>query len=82
MGRGSSKAGGGGGGLNPASIKSTTDFLEAGAVGTPVGDAFVRVGGDMAKEYGVRQAPTLVVVNGGTVEKYAGLSEIKRFLQI
>lgn len=52
MGRGSSKAGGGGGGLNPASIKSTTDFLEAGAVGTPVGDAFVRVGGDMAKEYG------------------------------
>ena len=37
---------------------------------------------DMAKEYGVRQAPTLVVVNGGTVEKYAGLSEIKRFLQI
>ncbi len=35
---------------------------------------------DMAKEYGVRQAPTLVVVSGGATEKYAGLPEIKKYL--
>ena len=35
---------------------------------------------DMAKEYGVRQAPTLVIVTDGVVETYAGLSEIKKYL--
>ncbi len=35
---------------------------------------------DMAKEYGVRQAPTLVVVSDGATEKYAGLPEIKKYL--
>ena len=35
---------------------------------------------ELAKAYGVRQAPTLVVVNGETVEKYAGLPEIKKYL--
>ena len=28
---------------------------------------------DMAKEFGVRQAPTLVIVSDGAIEKYAGL---------
>lgn len=35
---------------------------------------------DMAKEFGVRQAPTLVIVSDGTIEKYAGLPEIKKYL--
>ena len=35
---------------------------------------------DMAKEFGVRQAPTLVIASDGTIEKYAGLPEIKKYL--
>ena len=35
---------------------------------------------DMAKEFGVRQAPTLVIASDGAVEKYAGLPEIKKYL--
>ncbi len=35
---------------------------------------------DMAKEVGVRQAPTLVIVSDGAIEKYAGLPEIKKYL--
>ena len=35
---------------------------------------------DMAKEFGVRQAPTLVIVSDGAIEKYAGLPEIKKYL--
>lgn len=53
MGRGSSKAAGGGG-ISPASILSTQDFLEAGAVGTPVGNSFISVGEEMAQTYGVQ----------------------------
>ncbi|MBQ7153178.1 MAG: ribonucleoside triphosphate reductase, partial [Clostridia bacterium] len=37
---------------------------------------------DLARAYGVRQAPTLVVVKGGQVEKYTGVSDIKRYLQV
>ena len=35
---------------------------------------------DMAKEFGVRQAPTLVIVSDGAIKKYAGLPEIKKYL--
>ena len=35
---------------------------------------------DMAKEFGVRQAPTLVIVSDGAIGKYAGLPEIKKYL--
>ena len=35
---------------------------------------------DMAKEFGVRQAPTLVIVSDGAIERYAGLPEIKKYL--
>ena len=35
---------------------------------------------DMAKEFGARQAPTLVIVSDGAIEKYAGLPEIKKYL--
>ena len=35
---------------------------------------------DMAKQYGIRQAPTLVIVSGGEVQKFAGVSDIKKYL--
>ena len=35
---------------------------------------------DMAKQYGIRQAPTLVIVKDGEIEKYAGVSDIKKYL--
>ena len=35
---------------------------------------------ELAKQYGVRQAPTLVVVHGAESAKYAGVSEIKKYL--
>jgi len=37
---------------------------------------------DMADRYGVRQAPTLVVVKDGQLSKYAGVSEIKKMLHV
>ena len=36
---------------------------------------------EQAEAFGIRQAPTLVVVTDGTAEKYVGVSEIKKFLQ-
>ena len=35
---------------------------------------------DLANRYGVRQAPTLVVMQGDEVEKYKGVSEIRGML--
>ena len=35
---------------------------------------------ELSKGYGIKQAPTLVVVKDGAVEKYTGLSDIKKFL--
>lgn len=35
---------------------------------------------DMAREFGVKQAPTLVIVRDGRIDKYAGLPEIKKYL--
>ena len=35
---------------------------------------------ELAKAYGIKQAPTLVVIKGGVVEKYAGVSDIKKFI--
>ena len=37
---------------------------------------------DLATEFGVKQAPTLVVVKDGQVSKYAGVSDIKKFLGV
>ena len=37
---------------------------------------------DLATEFGVKQAPTLVVVKNGEVSKYAGVSDIKKFLGV
>ena len=35
---------------------------------------------DLVNEFGVKQAPTLVVVKNGSFEKYTGVSDIKKFL--
>ena len=35
---------------------------------------------DLAQELGIKQAPTLVVIKGGEVSKYIGVSDIKKFL--
>ncbi len=35
---------------------------------------------ELSKGYGIKQAPTLVVVKDGNVEKHAGLSDIKKYL--
>ena len=35
---------------------------------------------DLAVRLGVKQAPTLVAVSGGSVEKFAGVAEIKKFI--
>lgn len=36
----------------------------------------------MAEQFGVKQAPTLVVVKDGTAQKYAGVSDIKKMLNV
>ena len=35
---------------------------------------------ELSKQYGVKQAPTLVLVNGDSFEKYRGVSDIKGWL--
>ena len=36
----------------------------------------------LAAHYGIKQAPTLVVINNGEVSKFAGVSEIKKYLGV
>ena len=35
---------------------------------------------DLAKQYGIRQSPTLVVKDGGSLSKLVGVAEIKKYL--
>ncbi len=35
---------------------------------------------DMARKYGVKQAPTLVATDGDKFDKYAGVAAIKSFI--
>ena len=35
---------------------------------------------EKAQEFGIKQAPTLVIVNGENIEKYTGVSDIKKYL--
>ena len=35
---------------------------------------------ELATKYGIMQAPTLVVIGGGKVQKYAGVSKIKKYV--
>ncbi len=37
---------------------------------------------ELATEFGVKQAPTLVVVENGMASKYAGVSDIKKYLNV
>ena len=37
---------------------------------------------EMATELGIKQAPTLVIVKNGEVSKFAGVSDIKKFLNV
>lgn len=37
---------------------------------------------EQAEKLGIKQAPTLVVANGGQVEKYIGVSAIKKYLKV
>jgi len=37
---------------------------------------------DLATKFGVKQAPTLVVVKDGEVEKFSGVSDIKKMLRV
>ena len=37
---------------------------------------------DLVEKFGVKQAPTLVVVSGGSFEKYSGVSDIKKMLNV
>ena len=37
---------------------------------------------DLVNEFGIKQAPTLVVVKDGVASKYAGVSDIKKFLGV
>ena len=36
---------------------------------------------ELTQALSIKQAPTLVVVNDGKVEKYAGVSDIKKYLK-
>jgi hypothetical protein len=35
---------------------------------------------DLCADFGVKQAPTLVVVSGGKTQKFVGVSDIKKYL--
>ena len=37
---------------------------------------------ELAEKFGIKQAPTLVVINGENVEKYIGVSDIKKYLKV
>ena len=45
-----------------------------------VGD-FVEENEELAKSFGLKQAPTLVVVAGGAAEKFVGVSDVKKYIQ-
>ena len=38
------------------------------------------IAAEMATELGIKTAPTLVVVENGNVSKYAGVSDIKKYI--
>ena len=48
--------------------------------GIPHEKIYANENADLARQYGVRQAPTLVVVKNGETARYASLADIKRFI--
>ena len=49
--------------------------------GVPYQKLYAQENRELALRYGIRQAPTLAVTNGETVQRHVGVSDIKRFLQ-
>ena len=43
-------------------------------------DTLYNENAELATSLGIKQAPTLVVIENGTVNKYTGVSEIKRYI--
>ena len=37
---------------------------------------------DLAIELGIKQAPTLAVISGGECVKYAGVAEIRKYIEL
>ena len=37
---------------------------------------------ELAEKFGIKQAPTLVAINGENIEKYIGVSDIKKYLKV
>ena len=54
-------------------------FLEK--AGIAFTEVFADENPDLAREYGIRQAPTLVVNAGGEIQKIVNLSNIKAFIE-
>ncbi len=48
--------------------------------GISVNEVMVYENQELALTLGVKQAPTLIVVSGGQIEKFSGVSEIKKFI--
>ena len=55
------------------------NFLDKAGIAYNVVDAEEQR--DLTKKYGIMQAPTLVVVDGNEVEKFANASNIKKFAE-
>ncbi len=58
--------------------KIACTFLDK--AGFPYEKLLAEENAELATELGVKQAPTLVIVKDGEVQKYAGVSDIKKFL--
>ena len=58
----------------------------AGAILDKAGVVYNKIYADQtpeeAEKFGIKQAPTLVVINDGVVEKYVGVSDIKKYLKV
>ena len=49
-------------------------------MGVPYEKIYANEHPELAVEYGIRQAPTLVVAKDGEVQKFTGVSEVKKYL--
>ncbi len=58
--------------------KIACSFLDK--AGFPYEKLLAEENAELATELGVKQAPTLVVIKNGEMQKYAGVSDIKKFL--
>ena len=58
----------------------------AGAILDKAGVNYKKIYADQtpedAEKFGIKQAPTLVVINNGQIEKYSGVSDIKKYLKV